>query len=118
MRLQKFSAHVLTFKLAAALEQYEVDVSRLVDTWLDTELYRQLEEELKELRLYCASLPKLTVSWVAVLLSRARLLHALSSHIPYAHTAAPRLLYEHLRAVETLRKRCLRMLGAEPVLVA
>jgi hypothetical protein len=113
MQIKEFSTRVVTFKFAAALEKYEMDLRRLVDTWLDPALFRRLQEEFSELRILGASLPKLAVSWTAVLVSRTRLLRALF------HRSAPAVpaLQEHLVAVESLRKRCLRMMGAQTVAV-
>lgn len=109
MHIKEFSTRVATFKLAAALEKYEMDLRTLVDTWLDPELFRRLQEEFSELRILGASLPRLSVSWIAVLVSRARLLQALCSRTGPAVSA----LHEHLQAVEGLRKRCLRAMGAQ-----
>lgn len=114
MQLKEFSARVTTFKLAAALERYEMDVRALADTWLDLRLAQRLQRELKELRIYCASLPKLSVSWVAVLVSHARLLQSLRGRRGPAPAA---LLHEHLTAVDGLHKRCLRMMGAQGVVL-
>lgn len=109
MHIKEFSTRVVSFKLAAALEKYEMDLRALADTWLDPEVLRRLQQEFGELRILGASLPKLSVSWVAVLVSRTRLLQALCV------TTAPvlSLLQEHLLAVEGLRRRCLRTIGAQ-----
>lgn len=109
MHIKEFSTRVVTFKLAAALEKYEMDLRALADTWLDLDLFRRMQEEFSELRILGASLPKLSVSWVAVLVSRTRLLQALCSRTAPAMAA----LQEHLLAVESLRKRCLRTMGAQ-----
>jgi hypothetical protein len=109
MHIKEFSTRVVTFKLAAALEKYELDLRKLADTWLDPELYRRLQEEFSELRILGASLPKLSVCWVAVLVSRARFVQALFNRSAPALAA----LHEHLLAVEVLRKRCLRTMGAQ-----
>jgi hypothetical protein len=111
MHIKDFSARVITFKLAAALERYEVDLRALTDTWLDAELFRRLRDEFSELRILGASLPKLSVSWVEVLLSRARLLQALGGRPALLLPA----LQAHLAAVEGLHRRCLRMIGAQTV---
>jgi hypothetical protein len=113
MQIKEFSTRVVTFKLAAALERYEMDLRALADTWLDPDLFRRLQEEFSEMRILGASLPKLAVSWTAVLVSRARLLQALCSRTAQAVSA----LQEHLAAVEGLRKRCLRTIGAQAVAV-
>jgi hypothetical protein len=114
MQMKDFSARVVTFKLAAALERYEMDWRALADGWRDPALLRRLQEQFGELRLMGASLPKLSVSWVAVVVSRARLLQALCSRTGPAAGA----LHEHLAAVEGLRRRCLRMIGAQSVALA
>ena len=100
MHIKPFSARVLSFQLAAALERYELDLRALAGGWRDPELFRRLHEQFGELRLLGAALPKLSVSWVAVLVSHARLLPALCSR---AGPAATALLQEHLAAVERLR---------------
>lgn len=112
MRLKQLSAPVATFKLAAALERYDMRLRALADRSLDLDLVRRVQQEFGELRLLCASLPKLSVSWTAVLLSRSRLLQALCQRTAPAASA---LLHEHLAAVEGLRRRCLRAMGAQGV---
>jgi hypothetical protein len=114
MHIKEFSARVITFKLAAALEKYEIDLRALAHSWLDPEAFRRLQEEFSELRILGASLPRLSVSWVAVLVSRARLLPSLCSRNGPAMTA----LQEHLAAVEGLRQRCLRLIGPEAASLA
>jgi hypothetical protein len=109
MHVKDFSARVVTFKLAAALEAYEMDIRALARTWRDPVLFRRLQEQFGELRILGASLPKLSVSWVAVLVSRTKLLDALYSR----GGAAASALHEHLAAVEGLRRGCLRMIGAQ-----
>ncbi len=113
MHIKDFSNRVITFKLAAALEKYEMDLRVLADTWLDAELCRRLQAEFGELRILGASLPRLSVAWVAVLVSRTRLLQALGGR-----TSSAAALQEHLLAVDGLRKRCLRSIGAQTVALA
>jgi len=109
MHIKEFSARVVTFKLAAALEQYELDLRALTEGWLDAEAFRRLQQEFGAMRVLGASLPKLSVSWVAVLVSRTRLLQSLCGRSGPALAA----LQEHLAAVEGLRSRCLRMIGGQ-----
>jgi hypothetical protein len=109
MNTKQFSARVVTFKLAAALEKYELDLRALADCWLDADTFRRLQEEFGEMRILGASLPRLSVSWVAVLVSRTRLLQSLCDRGAPAFAA----LQEHLAAVERLRSRCLRMIGGQ-----
>ncbi|MBC5781343.1 hypothetical protein H8N03_00205 [Ramlibacter sp. USB13] len=110
MRTKELSAPVAMFKLAAALERYDMRVRALAGRSLDLEIVRRVQHDFGELRLLCASLPKLSVSWTAVLLSRAKLLQALCQR---AGPAAAALLHEHLAEVEGLRRRCLRAIGAQ-----
>lgn len=115
MRVQELSIRVAAFKVAAALEQYEMDVRALVERRPDRELTRRLGQQLRELRNQCASLPRLSVSWAAVLVSQARLVQAACTR---AGPATAVLLQEHLAAAETLRKRCLGLLGSQGVVLA
>lgn len=114
MHVKEFSARVVTFKLAAALERYEMDLRALADPWFDPEVFRRLQEQFGELRILGASLPRLSVSWVAVLVSRTKLLQAVCTRTAAAGAA----LHEHLAAVEGLRVRCLRAMGAQAVPIA
>ena len=114
MHIKEFSARVVTFKFAAALEKYEMDLRALAEPWIEPEVFRRLHEQFGELRMLGASLPRLSVSWVAVLVSRTKLLHALGQ----CTAAAGLALHEHLAAVERLHARCLRMIGAQAVRVA
>ncbi|RYF18063.1 MAG: hypothetical protein EOO30_04470 [Comamonadaceae bacterium] len=115
MHIKEFSTRVVTFKLAAGLERYEMDLRALAGACRDAEVFRRLQSEFSELRILGASLPKLSVAWVAVLVSRTRLLQALCGRTAPAFSA---LLQEHLAAVEGLRRRCLRMMGAQAVMLA
>jgi hypothetical protein len=117
VEVKQSSARAVSFKLAAALENYELDIRALVDSWWDTELVRRVEADLRQLTLYTASLPRLSVSWAAVLLSRAKLLKALCSRAALGAFDVG-VLHEHLSAVEGLRRRCLRLMGAQCVVLA
>ena len=114
MHMKEISARVASFKLAAALEKYEGDLRTLAEGWFDAEGLRRLQREFAEMRMLGASLPRLSVSWVAVLVSRARLLQSLCSR----GRPAMAVLQEHLAAVEGLRSRCLRMIGAQGAVLA
>ena len=108
MHLKHFSQRVVTFKLAAALENYEGDLRLLAAGWRAPDALRRVQREFGELRILGASLPRLSVAWVAVLVSRTRWLQALGDR----ESPALRLLEEHLMAVGGLRRRCLRAIGA------
>jgi hypothetical protein len=113
MQTNEGSARVVTFKLAAALEKYEIDLRTLAESWLDLDAVRKLQDEFAQLRQLGASLPRLSVSWVAVLVSRARLLRTLCRPGPIVPA-----LQEHLAAVEGLRRNCLRSIGAQGLALA
>lgn len=102
--MKNFSARVVTFKLAAALEQYEEDLRALAESWVDAALFRRVVQQFGELRILGASVPRLSANWVAVLISRARLLEALYGRSQPVLAA----LQEHLAAVESLHQRCVR----------
>jgi hypothetical protein len=114
MHMKEFSSRVVTFKLAAALERYELDLRALAESWVDREAFRRVQQEFSELRILGASLPRLSVAWVAVLVSRARLLQALCGRTGAAVAA----LQDHLADVEGLHRRCLRLIGAQGVVPA
>ena len=113
MHIKEFSARVVSFKLLAALEQYELDLRALAESWIDAEALRRLQQEFGAMRILGASLPRLSVSWVAVLLSRARLLQAWcgGEQVRVA-------LQDHLAAVRGLRFNCMRMIGAQTAALA
>lgn len=109
MHSKPSSIHVATFRLAAAAERYEMDLQALAQRWRDAQLRRRLREQFREMRVLGASLPQVSVSWVAVLVSRARMLQAFFARTGRAGAA----LQDHLHAVATLRNGCLRLLGAQ-----
>ena len=106
MESRDFPARVAAFQFAAALERYEMDLRSLALPWRDLGLLRRLRREFGQLRMMGASLPPLSVAWVAVLVSRDRLLQALHARTGRAAAA----LQEHLVSVEDLRTRCLHLL--------
>jgi len=109
MQKNEFSARVVAFQFAAALERYELALRALKMPWLDLALLRRIQREFRQLRILGAALPRVSVSWMAVLVSRDHLLQALRAHTGRA-TAA---LHEHLASVEDLRARCLHLLARQ-----
>jgi hypothetical protein len=114
MNIPQRSSRVVPFKLAAALDAYEVHLRALAETWFDPDLLRRVRQDFGQVRLLGAAVPKLSVSCIAVLVSHARLLQALRNRTGSAMVS----LHEHLGAVDHLRKRCLRMIGAQAVVLA
>jgi len=105
----------IAFQLAAGLEKYEESVQRMVDNWLDMELYRTVSEEIEEIRMYSAALPQLSVAWVELLIAHAELVHCLwrgehAATLPDGRTL-PQVREHHRACVATLRSRCLRLLA-------
>ena len=104
----------IAFQLAAALEKYDQDVARMVDTWLDMDLYHEVSEEIDQIRMYSAALPRLSVGWVELLIAHAELVHSLW-RLRFQEDGADRTRLEevharHAECVEFLRVRCLRLL--------
>ena len=105
----------ITFQLAAALETYEQHVTAMVDTWLDMDLYRQVSDEIEEIRMLSAALPQLSVHWVELLITHAELVHSLW-RLRFQEDEADRarlgeVRTRHADCIASLRTRCLRLLA-------
>lgn len=105
----------IAFQLAAALERYEQDVGALTRSWLDMDLYREVSEQVDQIRLYSASLPQLSVPWVELLIAHAELIHQMwraqnARAVPGEDTFA-QTHERHARAVRTLHQGCLCLLA-------
>lgn len=68
---------VIAFQLAAALDEYERDVARLVRGPLDLVLYDRVSRQMDQMRQYAAALPPLSVAWVEVMIRHFELMHGL-----------------------------------------
>lgn len=108
----------IAFQLAAALESYERDVGALAASRLDMELYRQVSEQVDQIRVYTASLPQLGVPWVELLIAHAELIHQMwRAQNAGAAAGDPDFapsLQRHGHAVRALHRACVRLL-AHPV---
>jgi hypothetical protein len=105
----------IAFQLAAALDRYEQDVDRMVDTWLDMELYQGVGDQVVQIRMYSAALPFLSVHWVEMLIAHAELLHSLW-RLRFQEDEVDRgelmdVRERHSAAVQSLKARCLRTLA-------
>lgn len=105
----------ITFQLAGALESYERHVTAMVDTWLDMDLYREVSDEIEEIRMLSAALPQLSVHWVELLITHAELVHSLW-RLRFQHDEGDRARLDEVRSrhaecIATLRSRCLRLLA-------
>jgi hypothetical protein len=105
----------IAFQLAAALERYEQDVGVMMDTWLDMDLYRQVSEQVDQIRLYSAALPQLSVPWVELLIAHAELVHQMwraeNVRPAPAGDAITQARERHAQAVRRLHQGCLRLLA-------
>jgi hypothetical protein len=108
----------VAFQLAAALERYELDLAVLMDTWLDMDRYREVSEQVEQIRMYAAALPQLSVAWVEVLISHAELIHHMWRRQNARPAPAPEEVRElrkrHAAAIERMRAGCLRLLARPP----
>ena len=107
----------VAFQLAAALEKYDQDVGRMVDTWLDMDLYRSVSDQVESIRMYSAALPQLSVHWVELLIAHAELVHSLW-RLRFRDDSADRGKLQEVRdrhgaCVQSLRGRCLRLLARQ-----
>lgn len=111
---QASALDAITFQLAAALESYGEDVDRLVDTWLDMDLYQAVTGKIEQIRALSAFLPGLAVQWVELLIVHAELVHALwrqhQGNAPQLEELAT-LRGRHTECVRSLRCHCARELA-------
>lgn len=110
----------IAFQLVASLEKYAADVGRMVDTWLDMDLYRDVSEQVEEIRLYSAALPAFSSAWVELLIAHAELVHSLwrlefrENEAHYVKLKEVRS--RHAESVERLQAACRRNLSHAPAL--
>jgi hypothetical protein len=64
-------------QLAAALKQYDRRCTEMVRTWLDMELYTEVSATVDEMRAHCEGVSRLSVPWVAFLISHSELVFCL-----------------------------------------
>jgi hypothetical protein len=104
----------IAIQLAAALEQYEQGVSEMIDTWLDTDRYQEVSQQIEDIRMLSAAMPSLSIHWVELLIAHAELVHSLW-RLRFQDIGPDRLKLEevrtrHAHCVTLLRSRCLRVL--------
>lgn len=112
---QSQALDAIAFQLAAALEKYDHDAGTMIETWLDMGLYRQVSDEVEQIRMYSAALPQLSVQWVELLIAHAELVHSLwrlrFREIEADGDRLAEIRQRHSDCVRTLRARCLRLLA-------
>jgi hypothetical protein len=67
----------VAFQLAASLDAYDEQVDELLRQPLDSALYQAVSRRMDEMRMYSATLPQLSVSWVELLIRHFEFTHAL-----------------------------------------
>jgi hypothetical protein len=104
----------ITFQLAAAIEAYEHDVEKMVSHEMDPELYQRVSHHMDQMRMYAASVPRLSVAWVELLIRHFELTHAMwRAQNGHADWQAVRDIREAQRnAAQALRRHCLQILAA------
>ncbi len=104
----------VAFQLIARLEAYEQDLERVPAQRADPELLSRLASHFDEMQLEAALLPPLSVSWVALLISRAELMHrvwaAQREPRPGIDTELQELMEQHREALHALRLRATRLI--------
>jgi len=98
----------ITFQLLDALEKYDRDFARMVDTWLDMDLYGDVSDQVEAIRTYCGTLPELSVQWAELLIAHAELVHMLW-RLRFEDSAHGR---ERLHAMRERHSNCIALLGA------
>jgi hypothetical protein len=105
----------LAFQLVAALEKYDEMVARMVETWLDMDLYREVSEQVEHIRMLTAALPHFSVCWVELLIGHAELVHSLWRLRFKEHESERAKLDEvrerHSACVASMRRQCMRILA-------
>jgi hypothetical protein len=103
----------VAFQLAAGLDQYDADVLRMMDAWIDIELYREVSEQIEKIRMYSSALPEVRVQWVELLIAHAELVHGLwrthGARGGGTSESLDDLRQRHAQAIAALRERSLRI---------
>jgi hypothetical protein len=104
----------IAFQLAAALDAYAQDVEAMVTQRMDPEVYQRVSGDMDKMRLYSSSLPRLSVSWVEVMIRHFELTHGLwREQKGQADRAEIERLHANQRhAVMRLRQQALALLVA------
>jgi hypothetical protein len=106
------TASAIAFQLLAALDAYDVDISRLARTGNDTALFGEVAGHMNRIQRCGTSLPEVSVASVALLISHAEFVYALWHRARFrdAETRDMRdLMRDHHGHIEELRRSCLRI---------
>jgi hypothetical protein len=104
----------LGFRMVAALERYQAQWEELIDRWFDHDCWLKVNAELDELRRLVAAVPEFSADLMQVIMRHAQLLRSLiKPSADGVKTAEVTALRRKLgAAVDDLRNKCLRVLGA------
>ena len=106
----------IAFQLAAELEKYDQDTDKLIRTWPDMDLYRELSAQIDRIRMYSSALAEARVQWVELLITHSELVHCLwraeyGQPAPDAREQLAQVRERHADCVAALRNRCLRLIS-------
>src|SRR3954469_19670053 len=108
-------AQATALHAVACLQHYEERVHRLVESWLDMDVYQSVSAEVDAVKSSCALLPGLSVPIADLLVTHAELVHCLWRASQPDRTAGTddceAYLREHLASIHALSRKCLRVAG-------
>jgi DNA-binding GntR family transcriptional regulator len=95
-------------QLAAELLAYREGLRQLLHRQWDPELYRELSERFDRMQMQASALPRLSMTWTEVLISRAELMHALwNLRTPTRINGRVQALHaQHEQLVDELLAKC------------
>src|SRR5215217_723115 len=94
---QSNALDAIGFQLVAALEQYELDVTAMIECWPELERYREVSEQVERIRMYSSALSEVRVQWVELLIAHSELVHFLWK-VQYGPKDGTRELIDSVRA--------------------
>jgi hypothetical protein len=102
----------IAFQLAAALDEYELDIACLVRGPFDLDAYQRVSRNMDQMRMYAASLPVLSVAWVEVMIRHFELTHGIwrLQKDPAGEVDLPHLHAELRGATRRLARKCVQLM--------
>lgn len=100
------------FNLMTALDAYDVASARMVDRWLDIELYADFSSQIDAIRQHGVSVPSLTVHSLQLVIAHSELVCTLwqSSSVSVSAAKLQEVMERHTLAVNVLRCAAAKML--------
>lgn len=107
------SLNALAAELCSALDRYEQDVEDLVRSWPDPQRYRRVTDAMEQVRTASAPLPRLSVSFIELLIAHAELAQGLwnSRDDQQPVESVWPAMEQHRGAVFRLREACLTIMA-------